>query len=151
VPLLAATTAEWIADDFVARRLGLRACDAVTVLEMACADQRSPDWASLDGASLSARGEQLLAALAVLAAAGVVHGDVKPRNIVYRRSREHVRMIDFGASAFLDLSGRSKHVPARGTPWFMAPEVAESEDGWTWTTLTPAVDVFGAGRPLALN
>jgi hypothetical protein len=146
VPLLAATTAEWIADDFVARRLGLRACDAVTVLEMVCADERSPDWASLDGASLSARGEQLLAALAALAAAGVVHGDVKPRNIVVLEST--VRMIDFGASAFLDLSGRSKRVPARGTPWFMAPEVAESEDGWT--TLTPAVDVFGAGRVLSL-
>ena len=142
MPLLAATTAEWIADDFVARRLGLRACNAVTV----CADERSPDWASLDGASLSARGEQLLMALAALAAAGVVHGDVKPRNIVVHK--DTVRLIDFGLSALLDLANFSEPVPARGTPWFMAPEVAESEDGWT--KLTPAVDVFGAGRVLSL-
>jgi hypothetical protein len=146
VPLVAATSAEWIADDFVARHLGLRACDAVTVLEMACADERSPDWAGVDGVLLSARGEQLLAALAALAAAGVVHGDVKPRNIVVHEGT--VRVIDFGASAVLDLSGRSERVPARGTRWFMAPEVAASEDGWT--TLTPAVDVFGAGRVLSL-
>jgi predicted negative regulator of RcsB-dependent stress response len=146
VPLVAATSGEWIADDFVARHLGLRACDAVTVLEMACADERSPDWAGVDGVLLSARGEQLLAALAALAAAGVVHGDVKPLNIVVHEGT--VRVIDFGASAVLDLSGRSERVPARGTRWFMAPEVAASEDGWT--TLTPAVDVFGAGRVLSL-
>jgi hypothetical protein len=146
VPLVAATSAEWIADDFVARHLGLRACDAVTVLEMACADADGPNWASLDGVSLSTRGEQLLAALAALAAAGVVHGDVKPLNIVVHEGT--VRVIDFGVSAVLDLSGRSERVPARGTRWFMAPEVAASEDGWT--TLTPAVDVFGAGRVLSL-
>jgi serine/threonine protein kinase len=67
--------------------------------------RRRPNWASLDGASLSARGEQLLAALAALAAAGVVHGDVKPLNIVVHEGT--VRVIDFGVSAVLDLSGCS--------------------------------------------
>jgi serine/threonine protein kinase len=48
----------------------------------------------------------------------------------------------------LDLANFSEPVPARGTPWFMAPEVVESAGGLT--KLTPAVDVFGAGRVLSL-
>jgi hypothetical protein len=150
MPLVAATAEEWIGGDWMARHLELRECESATVLEMACADADGPNWASLAGASLSARGEQLLMALAALAAAGVVHGDVKPRNIVVHK--DTVRLIDFGLSALLDLANFSEPVPARGTPWFMPPEVAESEDGSEdgWTKLTPAVDVFGAGRVLSL-
>jgi hypothetical protein len=51
----------------MARHLELRGASRRALLEMAWTDADEPNWASLAGASLSARGEQLLMALAALA------------------------------------------------------------------------------------
>src|SRR5262249_48959240 len=68
---------------------------------------------------------RLLAALSHIHARGVVHGDVKPSNILFaRRARgtpaaKDLRLVDFGLSFTLGTSEET----ARGTPRYMAPEV----------------------------
>jgi serine/threonine-protein kinase len=81
-------------------------------------------------------GRQLLTALQHAHTSGVVHCDVKPRNIVLH-DRENddiiVKLIDFGTCAFTTLTpfgceagtGRREHVV--GTPAYMAPERMRGE------------------------
>lgn len=85
----------------------------------------------------------VLDALAVAHAAGVIHRDVKPSNILVDESGR-ARIMDFGIAAPVqDVSTpNGKHAPA-GTPGYMAPEVAQGG------AVTAAVDVFSAGMVLA--
>jgi hypothetical protein len=122
------------------------------VLETERANGDKIDWAALAGDALALRGEQLLVALAAIAACDVVHGDVKPGNVVVHNGR--VRFIDFGLSTTVDLFTRlSKRVLAAGTRGFMAPEVEQARDnGRADRTMhvSLAVDVYSAGCMLAL-
>jgi len=85
----------------------------------------------------------VLDALAVAHAAGVIHRDVKPSNILVDDSGR-ARIMDFGIAAPLQDASRKdgKQAPA-GTPGYMAPEVAQGG------AVTAAVDVFSAGMVLA--
>jgi len=62
----------------------------------------------------------------------VVHGDVKPQNLI--RGMNGVVLVDFGAAAALD--ARHGGVATAGTPRFMAPEV------FAGGAITPRSDVF---------
>lgn len=64
-------------------------------------------------------GIALCGALAAVHRAGLVHGDVKPANIVRERGGRIVLM-DFGAARVVQLAGRG---PVSGTPLYSAPEV----------------------------
>lgn len=62
----------------------------------------------------------------------IVHGDVKPRNLV--RGRERVVLVDFGLATRI---ASDTHAARGGTPRFMAPEVFAGEPP------SPRSDVFG--------
>ena len=85
---------------------------------------------------------QIAEALAAAHAAGTIHGDIKPENILVRQDR-YVKVLDFGLARKLSTEtlalGSS---PAFGTLRYMSPEQARGE------SLTPASDVFSFGLVL---
>ena len=85
----------------------------------------------------------VLDALAVAHAAGVIHRDIKPSNILVDTSGR-ARIMDFGIAAPVQVATPQNGKPAlAGTPGYMAPEVAQGG------AVTAAVDVFSAGMVLA--
>jgi serine/threonine protein kinase len=85
----------------------------------------------------------VLDALAAAHAAGVIHRDVKPSNVLVDESGR-ARVMDFGIAAPVQDGRPDVQRPAyTGTPGYMAPEVAQGQ------AATPAVDVFSAGMVLA--
>jgi serine/threonine protein kinase len=74
---------------------------------------------------------QVLAALSAAHAQGILHGELKPANVVVthpRPDRPHVKLLDFGISQrTVELDG-SAAKDSGGTPMFMSPEQARGED-----------------------
>lgn len=82
---------------------------------------------------------QLAQALDAIHAAGWVHGDIKPDNVIVGTGG-HVTLIDFGFAA------RVHSVPNhvyRGTPDYSSPETLSGQ-----TAMIPAMDIFSLGRLL---
>ncbi|WP_280509527.1 serine/threonine-protein kinase, partial [Nocardia farcinica] len=85
-------------------------------------------------------GAQAAAALAAAHAAGIMHRDVKPANLLVGNGT--VKITDFGISrAVGDVTVTATGFLA-GTPAYLAPEVARGEDP------SPASDVFALGATL---
>jgi len=80
--------------------------------------------------------EALLLAVAAVHRAGLVHGDIKPDNVMCE-SNGRLLLMDFGAAARFDHDADG--LDRAGTPLAMAPERFEQ------ARLTPAADVFGIG------
>jgi serine/threonine protein kinase len=80
----------------------------------------------------------MLAALAHVHARGVVHGDLTPRNVLFRAPGEAV-LADFGNARLLE--GTTADLPA-GTPIYLAPEQFRGAPS------SPATDLFAVGAIL---
>jgi eukaryotic-like serine/threonine-protein kinase len=81
----------------------------------------------------------LLSALAYLHAAGVIHGDITPRNILFRRPGQPV-LADFGSARLLG-ANRAGEL-AGGTPIYLAPEQLRG------AVSSPLTDLFAVGAIL---
>ena len=92
-------------------------------------------------------------ALAHCHAAGVLHRDVKPANVVIEAATGRAVLIDFGMlksspEAFggeVALDALSRTGEIKGTPQYMAPEQAEGVGG---AQVGPAADVYALGATL---
>ena len=86
--------------------------------------------------------KQVASAVDYLHAQGIVHGDIKPANIIIDpRAHDFVKLLDFGIASRED---RDVRRGVMGTPAYMAPEQARGE---SWG---PASDVYGVAA-LALE
>ena len=93
--------------------------------------------------ALAARiGAVLADALAAAHAAGVVHCDVKPANVMLTRSPPGLKLLDFGVSRLHDArgAGEGSDVHVIGTPEFMAPEQFVDRE-----SVTDRTDVYALG------
>jgi serine/threonine protein kinase len=96
----------------------------------------------LPAATVARVGAQLAAAIAAVHAAGVVHRDVKPGNVLLDHNGD-AKLGDFGIARRVssDDTATDSGLVA-GTPAYMAPEVADGDDPST------ASDVFALGATL---
>jgi predicted Ser/Thr protein kinase len=104
-------------------------------------DERGP----LTAANLHSVAIGVATALTAIHGAGVIHRDLKPRNVLLAPGSPKV--IDFGiARAMEATSGHTRTDQMVGTVAYMAPERFGSEPG---TLLTPAADIFAWGGVVA--
>jgi serine/threonine-protein kinase len=83
--------------------------------------------------------ERILNILKYLHFHGVVHGDVKPQNVIIQSESHTVVLVDYGLSAVKP----SSSAKAKGyTPFFAAPEQLEGK------TLVPETDFYGLGMTM---
>lgn len=98
---------------------------------------------SLGERDLMALAEDLLSALAACHARRVVHGDLKPENVLYGGAGR-AKLADFGSARAADAGATARTIPQLGTVAFMAPEQVRGESA------TLRSDVHAAGVVLAL-
>jgi serine/threonine-protein kinase len=82
--------------------------------------------------------------LAAVHAAGIVHRDVKPDNVLIERGTGRAVLADFGLARKLDATPGSRTLVS-GTPFFMAPEQAPTSKVVDCAMLTPRTDIYGLG------
>ena len=84
---------------------------------------------------------QLLEGTAAVHAAGIIHRDVKPGNVLVDASGDEVilKLTDFGIARLSYGSALTQQPSLLGTPEYMAPEVADSAPA------TPAADLYSVG------
>jgi len=95
----------------------------------------------LTAGSLLALAAGLAKSLTAIHAAGVVHGDLKPSNVLL--ALDGPRVIDFGISQAAEATPLARAGLVVGTPSFMSPEQAAGQD------VGPLSDVFSLGAVLA--
>ena len=69
---------------------------------------------------------------------GILHGDLKPANVLFGKDR--IRLVDFSASKILGLDRLTATGEISGTPAYMAPEVLTGKG-----EVDARIDVYGLG------
>ncbi|HEY2370438.1 MAG TPA: serine/threonine-protein kinase, partial [Polyangiaceae bacterium] len=82
---------------------------------------------------------EILDALATAHAAGIVHGDLKPANVLLT-SDGHVKLTDFGVAHVIDPLRKEEKRRIQGTPFYMAPEQIVDQ-----AAIGPATDLYAIG------
>lgn len=95
----------------------------------------------LPPATVASIGRQVLSALQAAHAAGIVHRDVKPSNIMVS-GNGRVKLTDFGIAQALDDPKLTVSGTVVGSPAFMAPERVAEQD------VTPVADLWSLGATL---
>ena len=104
-------------------------------------DSSSPDWSPLPWTSAVNFAEQLLSALEAVHRAGLIHGDVKPSNVLVRHDGRIV-LVDFGAAR--DVSDGQRTVTSLAwTRGYSAPELRVATVGGD--VIGPQSDMYGFG------
>ncbi|PAY17348.1 protein kinase [Rhodopirellula sp. SM50] len=98
---------------------------------------KGPDHSRFKAGIAVAIMRECLAALAALHREGIVHGDVKPANIMLKRSG-HTKLIDLGSAIEYKNPPREREC----TPMYAAPEILENE------LATPRSDLASVGYVL---
>ena len=80
--------------------------------------------------------ERLLEALFYCHYNGIVHGDIKPGNVLVEQRKHDIKLIDFGLSVYRPKSGTK---PIGYTEAFAAPEILEGDPP------IPETDIYGTG------
>jgi hypothetical protein len=119
--------------------------DRLRVSGLAAGSGAPPPQHPIDARELLATATSLLAALAYVHGAGVIHGDLKPGNVLLRSPGEVV-LADFGGARLLAAArgglGGSRPEDAlgpQGTPLYLAPEQFHGAPA------SAATDLFAAG------
>ncbi len=99
------------------------------------------DRGPLSAAQLLGMAAGLAKSLTAIHAAGVVHGDLKPSNVLL--ALDGPRVIDFGISQSAEAAPLARAGLVVGTPSFMSPEQAAGQP------VGPLSDVFSLGTVLA--
>jgi eukaryotic-like serine/threonine-protein kinase len=81
---------------------------------------------------------QVLTALQDIHAAGVIHRDLKPHNVMFREDQS-LAMVDFGIAKVIGLPGITLEGTLLGTPIYMSPEVIRGRPA------DPRSDLYSAG------
>ena len=98
------------------------------------------DHGSLPATTVLALAAGLAESLSAIHAAGVVHGDLKPSNVLL--AEDGPRVIDFGISRAAEASAATGSNLLIGSPGFMSPEQVLGSD------ISPASDIFSLGAVL---
>ena len=96
--------------------------------------------------------ERIARALDTVHRHGVLHGDVKPHNILIERESDRPMLTDFGLGDLLIDESRSSNESAAGTLAYMAPEIAQAaldgSSGSVAAVRSVASDVYSLGVTL---
>src|SRR5690348_9831826 len=104
-------------------------------------DQVLADSGPLSPRRAAEMARQLLSALSVAHAAGVMHRDVKPSNVLIG-SDDRAVLTDFGIATFADDPKLTQTGMVMGSPGFTAPERIRGEDA------SPASDLWSLGATI---